>query len=615
MSQSIGQFKLNMDGLLEVLAGSLYANPVVGLRELIQNAHDSCTRYKVESQDTAYQPRIDITVDPDAHTLTISDNGSGLTASEIEAYLTTIGRSYTGELRGSLGLFDQEASEGLIGQFGFGFLSAFMLARQVTLQTHSWQPNSSPLLWVSAGGNSFELSAGERKRRGTTITLRLRSDASFLLDEEILATNVRKYANFLPIPIYVNEGWQPENEMTPPWKRRNATQAIQRFVKREFAMSSPLTVITLHDHVETLPNGESVDVPLSGFLFIPPSSVTSVREYGDLRVYIRSMFITEEEEELLPPWAKFVRGLVESPYLHPTASRESVRRDQNFSLVRKALGEQLSAALHTIQQNDRELWHRIVRGHSDLMTGWAVRDDDFFTQVAHILTFRTSQGQMTLPDYLKLSKGKFYYVTREIRSLQEKLLAEGNSAPAIEAVWFAVRPFLQKYAELYGPDTAQGHIDLVPLDEHATQLFKKVAQEPFVALLAACEGLGISAEIAGFEPAAVPALLIHPHDAELWHDTHNAIANDEIDPALAGLISGYVEEHVTKTPASTLFLNAHSPFIQKLAAAQANEQQQQLTLMLLYQTARLFSGKLMTATDAIGAFEGLTTSLDRLVHQ
>ena len=608
MTQTQGQFKLNMDGLLEVLAGSLYANPAVGLRELIQNAHDSCTRFSLEADTQRYKPHIEIEISGDKKQLIVSDNGSGLTQAEVETYLTTIGRSYTRELRSSLSLFEEESSQELIGQFGFGFLSAFMIANEVIVTSRSWQTEHEAVRLTAGGGDSFQLETGDfREERGTTITLTISAEASFLLDLDILGQKIRQFANFLPIPIYINGRSYPENRMSAPWEGNNPDHAIIRFIEREFNMPPPLAIITLKDHTETVANGETLHLPLSGFLFIPDSSVASVREFGDVHVYIRKMFITDTEQELLPPWAKFVRGLVESPYLHPTASRESIQRDENFTAVRQALGQQLSAALQNIQQQSPTLWRKIVYGHADLMTGWAVRDDEFFTQVAEILTFRTSQGQMTLPDYLALTDNKIYYVTHEIKSLQEKVLAEGNSAPVIEAVWFAVQPFLRKYATLHGD------LELIPLDEEPTKLFEHVNSADYSDLLSIAERVGIPVKIAAFDPADIPALIIHPKDANRWEETREALDSGEIDSAIADLISSFMETTPPpKSDEATLFFNARCPFIQSLASPQMSEKQQVLMVELLYQIARLFSGKMMTATTAVEAFASVTATLNQL---
>jgi molecular chaperone HtpG len=601
------QFKLHMAGLLEVLAGSLYANQQVGLRELIQNAHDSCTRRKIEERRSFFRPRIDILTDPDAKTLTILDNGSGLTESEIEDYLATIGRSYTGRLRDELSLFTPEDAVELIGQFGFGFLSAFMLASEVTVQTLSWQPDSQPLRWYCDGGETYTISPGDQEEVGTTVVLRLRPETGYLLDEEFLVEKIRQYADFLAIPIYLDQRNRPVNLMSSPWESAHPEQAVRDYIHRAYGEIEPLVIIPIQDHTVEL-NGDTAEILMSGFLFIPPASVASVREFGDLRVYIRAMFICDDEDELLPSWARFVRGVIDCPYLQPTASRESVRKDETFFEVQAALQQQLGRALQDIADNEPILWRKIVTGHADIMTGWAVRDDAFFNQVADILTFRTSQGQLTLPEYLALTSNKIYYVTHEINSLQEKILAEGNQSPVIEAVWFAVRPFLQKYAEREG-------LTLIALDGDPRQLLKTADEGPLIEIIAAYQRQGIRVQAADFAPVEVPALMIYPEDIEFRLESRRAKEQEEIPNEIMGLIDAYLEDTAGEEDLNgTLYLNAAAPLWQTFLDQELNGRQMEAVCQLIYQVARLFSGRALTAATGIDAFAALNQALTEMIR-
>src|SRR5262249_40897302 len=170
-----GRFRLHLPGLLKVLAEHLYSTQRVGVRELIQNAHDSCVRRVIERPQPDYHPRIDLSIDPASRTLRVSDNGSGLTEEEILTYLTVIGRGYTRELRARLELADPGASRELIGQFGIGFLSAFLIASDVTVETRHL--DGPPLRWTSADDQHYDLAAGDRPETGTTIELRLKPAA------------------------------------------------------------------------------------------------------------------------------------------------------------------------------------------------------------------------------------------------------------------------------------------------------------------------------------------------------------------------------------------------------------------------------------------------------
>src|SRR5262245_3460933 len=164
-------FQLHLPGLLKVLAEHLYTNKSVGVRELLQNAHDSCVRRSVEERFPGYRPRIDVAIDRAHGVLTIDDNGSGLTREDVVDYLSTIGKSYTRDLKEQLALLSPDEAATLIGQFGLGFLSAFLLASEVTVQTRSHRHGHRPVRWHCTGDEEYELTAGTRTEPGTTVIL------------------------------------------------------------------------------------------------------------------------------------------------------------------------------------------------------------------------------------------------------------------------------------------------------------------------------------------------------------------------------------------------------------------------------------------------------------
>lgn len=601
------RFNLHLPGLLKVLAEHLYTSKKVGVRELIQNAHDSCVRRKVEVGEKHYRPRIDIDLDADARTLTVRDNGNGLTEEEIGTYLATIGRGYTRELRERLAFSDPDEAAELIGQFGLGFLSAFLLAGEVTLETRSVK-GTPPLRWHSTGDEHYELRPGQRDEIGTTVVLKIKPAASFLLNEEALSDAVRTYADFLPIPIHIGGDPAPINLMSPPWEDDDPRQATLDYIHRAFHGARPLCVIPLRDAKVSIGH-DSITVPLQGFLFVPPGSVASVREYGDLNVYIRRMFIRERERDLLPAWARFVRGVVECPLLQPTASREDLHQDENFELVRQALEQQLGDGLQQLARDEPRTWRKVVRGHSDVIIGWAVSDPDFFDRVEEIVTFRTTRGPLSLPEYLEQSGGGLYYVTRELGSLQEQILAEGRDVPAIEASWFSVTPFLEKYAQRHPG------VKLVQLDGEATQLLRPLPDGAFAGLLGFFRDQEIRAAVAAFKPAEAPALLLYPQGAELAREAEASFQAGDLPGPLAGLVHEYIENRFADRDelAGTLYLNASNPLVRHLAERPPPSEVRDAVLTLIYQVARLFAGRMLSAADAVGAFAGLTRSLQGLV--
>lgn len=617
------RFTLHLPGLLKVLAEHLYASKKVGVRELIQNAHDSCTRRQIERAERGYRPRIDLRIDFARKTLFISDNGNGLNEEEIRTYLSTIGRGYTRELRERLAFTSPEEAAALIGQFGLGFLSAFLLAGEVTLITRS-ATGGPALRWYSTGDEHYELCETQRDEIGTTVELKIKPGASFILNETTLRDAVRTYADFLPIPITIDsvgkpgrvahdhrvgDDREPINLMGPPWEDVEPQQAINDYIARAFNGMKPLCVIPLHDGKVQVGDGQ-LTVPLSGFLFVPPGSVASVREYGDLNVYIRRMFICERERELLPTWARFVRGVIECPLLQPTASREGIHQDENFELVRQTLEKQLGEGLQELARDEPAVWRKVVKGHSDVIVGWAVTDPDFFEKVEDIVTFRTTRGQLSLPEYLEQSGGKLYYVTRELGSLQEQVLAEGRDVPAIDASWFSVAPFLEKYARRHD------RVELVQLDGEAQQLLRPVPDGAFAKLLAHYRARGIRARVAVFRPTEAPALILYPQGAELAREAEASMQAGDLPGPLAGLVQNYIEGRFSDRDelAGTLYLNTSNAVIRRLVEVPLAPAVMACVLDLLLPMARLFAGRMLSAADAVGAFAEVTRSLEGLTR-
>jgi molecular chaperone HtpG len=527
---------------------------------------------------------------------------------EIGTYLATIGRGYTRELRERLAFSSPSEAAELIGQFGLGFLSAFLLAGEVTLVTRSIQGGPA-LRWHSNGDEHYELTQGEREEVGTTVELKIKPAASFILSEQTLIETVRTYADFLPIPIHVNDDELPVNLMAPPWEDDEPLRSIPDYIGRVFHGMRPLCVIPLSDARVSIGH-DTITVPLQGFLFVPPGSVASVREYGDLNIYIRRMFICERERDLLPPWARFVRGVIECPLLQPTASREGIHQDENFELVRQALEGQLGRGLQALAREDPSTWRKVVRGHSDVIIGWAVSDNDFFEKVEDIVTFRTTRGPLSLPEYLDQSGGGLYYVTRELGSLQEQVLAEARDVPAIDASWFSVTPFLEKYAQRH-PD-----VNLVQLDGESQQLLRPAPEGIFAPLLEHYRAAGVRAAVASFRPAEAPALVLYPQGAELAREAEASLQAGDLPGPLAGLVHEYIEGRFGDRDelAGTLYLNTANPFIRRLAEKRPPADILGPVLGLIHQVARLFAGRMLSAADAVSAFAEVTRSLEGLVR-
>ena len=244
-----------------------------------------------------------------------------------------------------------------------------------------------------------------------------------------------------------------------------------------------------------------------------------------------------------------------------------------------------------------------------MIVGWAVSDSEFFERVEDIVTFRTSRGPLSLSEYLKLTNGTLYYVTRELGSLQEQVLAEGRDVPAIDASWFAVTPFLQKYA------LRHQDVDLVQLDGEAEQLLRPIKEDPFEALLTYYRDQGIRVRAAAFRPVDVPAIVLYPQGAELAQEASASAEAGDLPPPLAGLVNEYIDQKFGSGEElkGTLYLNASCPLVRRLAENPPAVATRDAVLTLLHQIARLFAGRMLSAADAVVAFRETTRSLGELL--
>jgi len=588
----VRRFSLNTPGLLKILGGHLYSTKALCIRELLQNAHDACLRRQIEESNPEYRPRITVSLDRSEGTITIKDNGAGLTEQEITDYLSTIGRGYTGELRETAGEGDGRR---LIGQFGLGFLSSFLVSRSVSLVTQSYKGGPA-WRWLSSGDDTYTVTPSVRPEVGTSVTLFLKPEAWFLCDEDNLAETIVSYADFMPTPIYMAGASEPLNARSVPWRAADPAIEIPRYAERVLGQKELLHWFPLRDW-SVAPNGDNQTAPIVGFIYIPRFSLVSIHEHGSMRVHVRGMLICDNDIQLLPSWGRFMAGVIDTPDLQPTASREHVHRDDAYSTAQAAITKQALQEIERLAAEEPTLWRTIVRGHGTLIINWAVGNREFFGQVADVLPLNTSRGEMTLPEYLSQSGGNLYYVTRELGSLQEQLLAEGNDLPAIEAAWLAVEPFLKTYAAM------RDDVSCVKLDGNAEALLTPVNQEPFYELLAICQGVGIRARVASFRPDELPCVLLFPSNAELIDDASRAIQGGQMPRGLGGLIQDFVDTRKQEANYHGDFvLNSRNPLVQRLATDPALVPAREAVVKLIYHISRLFGGRMMTPQDTASTF-------------
>ncbi len=426
-------FKAEIQQLLNLVIHSLYSEREIFLRELISNASDACGRLRFESilnpdmREGEFSPSIDIEVNEAAKIIKISDNGIGMTREEVVENIGTIARSGTKEFVESLS-GDESVDSRLIGQFGVGFYSAFMVAEQVKILTRAaGQAPDSGILWVSDGVSGYNLSGATVDQHGTTITLKLREDAEDFLNVDTVKQVIKKYSNHISIPIRLQV--ESEEESGIEWETLNSASALWMRNKNEItdeeyndfyqslSFDSDEPLLRLHNRVEG--NLEYVTL-----LYIPskaPFDLWDVRRRKGIKLYVRRIFIMDDSENLMPGYLRFVKGVIDSDDLPLNVSREFLQKNNQVNRIRSGSARKLLGELSKLAKNDADkyqtFWDEFGKTFKEGMT----EDHDNSKKIAELLRFSTSQSEgsqqtVSLQQYVDGMQEKqesIYYITAD----------------------------------------------------------------------------------------------------------------------------------------------------------------------------------------------------------
>jgi molecular chaperone HtpG len=616
-------FQIHLEGLIRLLAQNLYADPDIFLREMIQNAHDSIGRRGVlaaERGETELPaPRIRVVVDREADTIEISDNGCGLTREEIDDYLSTIGQTgNTDELRHRIKEADRSRTVDLIGQFGIGLLSAFIVAEQVTLVTKA--AGHQALRWESRGGENYQVEPGERAQVGTTVTLHLRTENHRYLDTGRLRSIIRTYADFIGMPVYLNNEADPANAVTAPWHRsypsdRERHRAYYEFWEKKFLSETSLHVFAVDEAFDwddvSQPDGKGHG-RVQGVLAITDRHTPDVNARGTVDIYIKRMFISAGNRDVLPPWAKFLQGALECDELTPNAARDNVIRNAALAAVQQTLGWLIVRELTELSQRDHQRFIDIMRWHSYHLLAMSVVEDyeEFFRAVADLMPLESDQGPITVAEYLRTAPPRsdgsrlIYYITERGSANQYFLLASARSMRVFNCAEPFAERFLERYAQTW-PERAHLHRLDVAGSETIFEPLTEVEQESFTELQAVYSlifpDLRCVAKVSRFRPVEVPAVLTETRDGRSRREMEQISTNMSLPGYVRDLLKGFL--HDQREPL-TLHLNADNPTIQKLAARDnLRDEVSRQALVSLYNNALMLLARVLRVEDVQTMFE------------
>jgi len=397
-----GQIRVQTENIFPIIKKFLYSDHDIFLRELIANAVDATQKLKTyassgEAKGELGEFRIDVVLDKDAKTLTISDRGIGMTAEEVDKYINQVAFSSAEEF---LQKYKGQNEANIIGHFGLGFYSGFMVSEKVSLHTLSYKENSEAVLWECDGSPEFTLESKSKSDRGTSITLHINAESEEFLDAFRIKNILDKFCKFLPVPIFFEE--KQINTTDPAWVKKPAeltNKDYEEFYKSLYPFNeTPLFWIHLN-----------VDYPftLTGILYFPKIKQSYEIQKDKIQLYSNQVFVTDEVKDIVPEFLMLLQGVIDSPDIPLNVSRSYLQGDPNVRKINSHITKKVADKLDEIFRNDRkefeEKWDSL-----GLFVKYGMITDDKFREKAdkfHLMQDASENKFYTLEEYRSIAEG------------------------------------------------------------------------------------------------------------------------------------------------------------------------------------------------------------------
>ncbi len=419
-------FQAETQQLLNILIHSLYTEKEIFLRELISNASDALNRLQFEMltndnvQDAGADLEIHIELDEDANTLKISDTGIGMNRDEIIAGLGTIAKSGA---KAFLEAMKDKPDDGgisdIIGQFGVGFYSAFMVAEQVDVVSRSYRPEDEAVRWSATGGTNYTLETASKDVRGTEITVRLKDDENEFTRGFRIKDIIRRHSDYVAFPIFVDDEDEPTNKQQAIWRRNPSEVEDEEYDSFYKMLTMDFGGASHHIHMRA-------DVPMQFYalLFVPGSAqpnMFSPRKEPGLKLYARKVLIEEFNRDLLPEYLGFVQGVVDSEDLPLSVTRESIQATRVMASLKKTVTRRVLSELKRMAKNDRDTYLKIFGEFGGYLKQGLVIDSEDRSDLEPLMFFQTTHDDdpsafYSLDEYVERmaeNQDDIYYVVAD----------------------------------------------------------------------------------------------------------------------------------------------------------------------------------------------------------
>ena len=425
-----GKIKISSKNMMPIIKKWLYSDKDIFLREIIANGIDAITKHKKlvdlgEAKGFDGEYRIDVYVDENAKTLTVEDNGVGMTADEVEKYITNVAFSGASDF---LQKYENASGDGIIGHFGLGFYSAYMVSDNVEIYTKSYKDEPASK-WVSDGDSSYELSETEKTSRGTKIVMHIAQGEEEFLKEYRVRELLRKYCSFMPYNIYLNPNFddkdQPINSAPLYLKDpKECTEEEYKNFYRETFMDFNEPLFWIHLNME-------YPFRLKGILYFPRVKKQQIQlEKGQVKLYCNQVFIADNIKEVIPEFLMLLNGVIDCPDIPLNVSRSFLQNDTQVQKISKHITKKVADKLTALFNNEREHYEECWQDISTFIKFGCLKDEDFYQKVEKILIFKSLNGsykplhelmgeEISQEDMQKGVQPKaVYYITNEAQQAQ-----------------------------------------------------------------------------------------------------------------------------------------------------------------------------------------------------
>ena len=389
-----GKISVNTENIFPIIKKFLYTDNEIFLRELVSNAVDASQKLKYFASKGDFEGKtndlkINVKLDEKKKTLTISDMGIGMTAEEIEKYINQI--AFSGAEEFVEKYKDSKEDTNIIGHFGLGFYSAFMVADKVEIDTLSYKKDSEPARWTCTGSTDFKITKGKRKKIGTDIILHINEESVEFLDKFKIKNLLSKYAKFLPIAIWFDD--ENINNTSPIWKKNPADldeKEYKDFYKELYPIEDePLFWIHLN-----------VDFPfnLTGVLYFPKLKKDIDPNRNKIQLYSNQVFVTDNVEDIVPDYLMLLHGILDSPDIPLNVSRSSLQADGNVKKITSHISKKVSDKLHEIFKKDRNDFEEKWESMSIFVKYGMINDEKFYDRAQNFALLKDTNNNHMLID-------------------------------------------------------------------------------------------------------------------------------------------------------------------------------------------------------------------------